>query len=401
MTPPNTVKNILKIIALGLLLHGSASVYACSKFDIKCKLKEAADKASNEAKTVGKDITKAANDAASKALEVEAKANGFANAAEAETASKAMGFASYAERMEKDSLDIAGKEYNTLKKDAVKAYATDLAAAQKAYVATQNSLKTMLKDGDSLLSFMKNQCTAGSVLSNFGKIAPYGAKMTKLSGDEKQALNRLLRALMRKNPIDAQTASDLKSIGTSIGMISQTGVSLVGNAFQSNWGIYVGPSGSYDGLGGGVSVGFNVDTFPQRNGKFNMAITISGGVSATLGTADAGPAGGLDLGLSWGPGSSQAASGLSYTFSGSAMGFNTGLSWSLPTPMISLLTGNPHNINVESLKSAAVQQVTSPFTSLCAGPGISAGITIPFEPQAAANGSFSAGYTQVVSKAQF
>ena len=162
MTPPNTVKNILKIIALGLLLHGSASVYACSKFDIKCKLKEAADKASNEAKTVGKDITKAANDAASTALEVEAKANGFANAAEAETASKAMGFASYAERMEKDSLDIAGKEYNTLKKDAVKAYATDLAAAQKAYVATQNSLKTMLKDGDSLLSFMKNQCTAGS-----------------------------------------------------------------------------------------------------------------------------------------------------------------------------------------------------------------------------------------------
>jgi hypothetical protein len=83
------------------------------------------------------------------------------------------------------------------------------------------------------------------------------------------------------------------------------------------------------------------------------------------------------------------------------MGFNTGMSWSLPTPMISLLTGNPHNINLESLKSAAVQQVTSPFTSLCAGPGISAGITIPFEPQAAANGSFSAGYTQVVSKAQF
>ena len=79
---------------------------------------------------------------------------------------------------------------------------------------------------------------------------------------------------MRKNPIDAQTASDLKAIGTSIGMITQNGVSLVGNAFQSNWGIYIGPSGSYDGLGGGVAVGFNVDTFPQQNGKFNMAITI-------------------------------------------------------------------------------------------------------------------------------
>jgi hypothetical protein len=394
-------RTLVSMAFLAILLLGSVEVYACSKFDIKCKVKEAADKASDEAKSVGRDVQHASDQASAAALDTEAKANGFAHAAEAETSSKAMGFASYAIRMEQESADISNNEYKSLKAAASKAYASDLAQAKNAYVATQNTLKTMLKDTDSLLSFMKKQCTAGSVLNNFGKITPYGTKLTKLSGDEKQALNRLLRALMRKNPIDAQTASDLKAIGTSIGMITQNGVSLVGNAFQSNWGIYIGPSGSYDGLGGGVAVGFNVDTFPQQNGKFNMAITISGGVSATLGTADAGPAGGLDFGLSWGPGSSQAANGLTYTFSGSAMGFNTGLSWALPTPMISLLTGHPHNINPETLKSAATQQVTAPFTSLCAGPGISAGITIPFEPQDAANGSFSAGYTQVVSKGQF
>ena len=178
-------RTLVYMAFLGILLAGSVEVYACSKFDIKCKVKEAADKASDEAKSVGRDVQHAADQASAAALDTEAKANGFAHAAEAETSSKAMGFASYAIRMEQESADISNNEYKSLKAAASKAYASDLAQAKNAYVATQNTLKTMLKDTDSLLSFMKKQCTAGSVLNNFGKIAPYGTKLTKLSGDEK------------------------------------------------------------------------------------------------------------------------------------------------------------------------------------------------------------------------
>jgi hypothetical protein len=280
-------------------------------------------------------------------------------------------------------------------------YKSGLSDAQTAYAQSQAGLKQFLSVSTNLLNYMKQQCESQGVQNNFGAITPYVKKFSSLSPASQSALIRIIRTITRGSPVDQQVAADMRVIGKEVGLISQNGVSLIGNAFQSNWGISIGASGGSNGLGGNTSIGFSIDTYPQSNGRYNMALTTSAGASATFGTADLGPGGSIDFSLGWGPGSSTGAEGTTWGVGGTVAGIDVALTWTVPGSLMQMfITGQPA-ITPQNLGMAILQGPMNQIKALCAGPGISAGVGVSVGAEAGPNISLNPGYTHVLKTWQF
>jgi len=209
-----------------------------------------------------------------------------------------------------------------------------------------------------------------------------------------------LRTLARGSNPDHQTATDMLDVGKALGMASNTGFALVGNAVKSNFSISLGGGGGWIG-GVNASVSFAMDTFPT-NGKHNMAVTVSSGIHVAAGTADLQPGASFGFALGWGPGSAAGAEGQTLTAGGDAGGVDVAAQWTLPPSLVQLLATDAarNDFNEDSLKNALTTTVTNSITTMCQAPGISAGVSIPSSANMG-NVTFSPGYTTVVWKGMF
>jgi len=343
---------------------------------------------------------KAKGYADSEILEVayaEALANDWKDLAAADTASVAIGFKNYAERMEEDSRAIV--EYNGLLRKAGENYGPEFREAANKYEAARKVLVPVILKTNSVANYVANTCKA-SATGSWGKITPFVNKATKFNPATQDAVFRLLRTLARGSNPDHQTATDMLDVGKALGMASNTGFALVGNAVKSNFSISLGGRGGWIG-GVNASVSFAMDTFPT-NGKHNMAVTVSSGIHVAAGTADLQPGASFGFALGWGPGSAAGAEGQTLTAGGDAGGVDVAAQWTLPPSLVQILATDAarNDFNEDSLKNALTTTVTNSITTMCQAPGISAGVSIPSSANMG-NVTFSPGYTTVVWKGAF
>ncbi len=323
-----------------------------------------------------------------------AKANTWANLAAADTASRAMGFKNYAERIARDSETVGRDQYEGLRNDALRNYTNGSNQAKNIYENGRSIVAPVINNPNSLANYVKGICL-GQATSNWGKITPFVNKALALSDDGKKALYRVLRTLGRGSTPDQQTAADMKAVGQALGMVTANGLALVGNAYQSNWGISLGASGGWV-AGVNSSVSFSMDTYPT-NGKYKMAVAVNSGVQVAAGVGILAPGATVGFGLGWGPGSSVGASGVTMTAGGAVGGVDVGAQWTFPQVLAEALVSDARrgSFSVESLQSALTGQIVSNIQAVCQAPGISAGVSIP-TPGNLGDVTFSPGYTHVV-----
>jgi vacuolar-type H+-ATPase subunit H len=323
-----------------------------------------------------------------------AKVKGWADLAAADAKSQAMGFKNYAERMAKDSAALSKGEFDKIRAQALASYSNALNDAKATYEDGRKALGPVIKTADSLANYVANTCSSQAT-SNWGKIKPYANKVTSLSGDAEQALNRVVRTIGRGSTPDEQTMRDMKTLGQSLGLITGNGLALVGNGYQSNFSISVGGSAGWV-ASLNTSVGFAMDTYPT-NGKYNMAVTVSTGVQVATGTSVLAPGASIGFGLGWGPGSATGAEGTTMTAGGSVGGIDVSASWTFQNDLAKALVNDAKTgkFNPAGLKKALTKQVTSVIETVCTVPGISAGVSFP-SSQNLGNVTYTPGYTHVI-----
>jgi hypothetical protein len=335
----------------------------------------------------------------------EAKANKWSSLVAADTASVAMGFKNYAERMEElsDAINygnVGGKaDYKALRQRLVVKYGPELQTASNKYDVARKNLVPAIRTANSLANYVANTCKT-SATGNWSKITPFVNKATKFDPVTQDAIVRLVRTLARGSNPDQQTATDMLDVGKALGMVSASGVALVGNVAKSNFSISLGSSAGWIG-GVNASVSFAMDTFPT-NGKYGMAVTISTGIQVAAGTADLQPGATFGFGLGWGPGSAADAEGQTLTAGGESGGVDVAAQWTLPPSLLQLIATDAakNDLNADSLKEALTSTVTDSIKTVCQVPGISAGVSLPASANMG-NVTFSPGYTTVVWKGAF
>ena len=323
-----------------------------------------------------------------------AKANTWANLAAADTAAAAMGFKNYAERMARDSETVGRDQYEGLRNDALRNYTNGSNQAKNIYENGRSAVAPVVKTANSVANYLTGVCVSQAT-SSWGKITPYASKAQALNEDGKKAVYRILRTLGRGSTPDQQTAADMKVVGQALGMVTGNGLALVGNAYQSNWGVSLGASGGWIG-GVNSSVSLSMDTFPT-NGKYKMAVAVNSGVQVAAGTGTLAPGASIGFGLGWGPGSSVDASGVTMTAGGALGGVDVSAQWTIPPSLAETMLNDARRgtFSLETLQAAATQQVRSNIETVCQLPGISAGVGMA-TPGNLGDLTFSPGYTHVV-----
>jgi len=323
-----------------------------------------------------------------------ASANKWANLAAADTASQAMGFKNYADRMAADSVAVGRNEYDGLRNDALRAYTNGANQAKSAYEDARSAVSPVINAANSVAKYVAGICVSQAT-SSWGKITPYVSKAQSLDDNGKKALYRVLRTLGRGSTPDQQTMADMKAVGVALGMVTGNGLALVGNGYQSNFGVSLGASGGWIG-GVNSSVSFSMDTFPT-NGKYKMAIAVNSGVQVAAGTGTLAPGASIGFGLGWGPGSSVDASGVTMTAGGAVGGIDVAAQWTIPPVLAEAMVNDAKrgSFSVDSLKSALTGQLIANVQAVCQAPGISAGVSLP-TPGNLGDVTFSPGYTKVV-----
>jgi hypothetical protein len=323
-----------------------------------------------------------------------ASANEWSNLVAADTASKAMGFTNYAARMAADSVTVGRDQYEGLRNSALQAYTSGSNTAKGLYESARSTVAPYQSTPRSFAQYFAQVCW-GPARQNLGQITPFVNRALALQGEPQRAVYRMLRTLGRGSTPDRQTLRDMKVIGQALGMVTANGLALVGNAYQSNWGISLGASGGWVG-GVNSSVSFSMDTYPT-NGQYKMAIAVNSGVQVAAGTGTLAPGASIGFGLGWGPGSSVDASGVTMTAGGALGGVDVSAQWTIPPSLAETMLNDARRgtFSLETLQAAATQQVRSNVETVCQLPGISAGVGMA-TPGNLGDLTFSPGYTHVV-----
>jgi hypothetical protein len=316
---------------------------------------------------------------------------GYANLAAADAEAKAKGFASYAERLAKDSAAFAAGELPALKRAMVNTYGQARSLGEQAYSKALPILMQAYGTGADLANYLTTQCKA-AFTSNAGKITPFARKINQFTAEQKKAVYRIVRSLARGDAPDTQTASDVRLVGSALGLVTANGFALVGNAAQSNFTLSVTFSGGWI-VGANESVGYSMDTFPP----YNMALTLSAGPQVVVGTGDVAPGADVEIGLSWGAGSSWGSQGLTQGISGSVEAFSVGTSWAIPEDLMMDIFRNTKDF-FSGHPSALTGFAKNAIDSICQIPSLSVAVGIGVGGSAGPNVGLSPGWTQVLWK---
>jgi hypothetical protein len=288
-----------------------------------------------------------------------------------------------------------------IRTSALKNYASAHAEASAKYEVARKNLVPVISQANSVANYVANTCKV-SATGNWGKITPFVTKATQFDPKTQKAVFRLLRTLARGSTPDRQTATDMLAVGQALGMLSTTGVALIGNAVRSNFSISVGASGGWvAGVNSSVSLAMNTYKvgLPQSAGVHEMAIAVSTGVQVAVGTSALAAGATVGFGLGWSPGSVTEAAGPTVTAGGELGGIDVAAQWFVPPSLQQVLANDAakKEFDVNSLKDALTPSVIGSITTMCQVPGISAGVSFPSSANLG-NVTFSPGYTHVVWK---
>jgi hypothetical protein len=301
--------------------------------------------------------------------------------------------------MAADSAAVGEPEFKKILTDAINNQQKSIRHISTAAGIAGHKLGPVVRVANSLANYVADTCLEPAK-SGWGKITPFVTKAKALDDTTKEALFRVLRTLGRGDNPDKQTAADMLALGKALGMVTENGLALVGNAYKSNFSISVGGSATWI-VGGNASVSFAMDTFPT-DGKYGLALAVNLGAQLAAGTADIAPGATVGFGLGWGPGSAAAASGVTQTVGGTLGGIDVAAQWSMPTDVVRALATDAARtgFDADSLKNTLTSNLTANIQTMCQAPGISAGVSIPV-PTNMGDITFSGGYTSVVWQGSF
>lgn len=298
----------------------------------------------------GADQTQKAADDAKKAADDEAK----------RVADEASKFAA-------SSANISTQEMNTLYSQAKSVYYATAAEVTNGY----NQAAAAVKAAWTAAIFALYDKAGKSALSKYNTQYKNMVKTANhLDKEGQDALNRVTRAIAAQK-IDDQVKKDMQLLASKIGVLSG-GANVPNNVQKSSFGIQMTTSGA-DGVGAEQTFGIIMNTF-MEDGRYKVGFTQSAGVSygAQIG-------GSTTVGIFWGPGSMDDATGpsvgLNYELENVEVGGAGGsvsLSWGIPS---GLLKG-----------SANVQDLIPGFS---ASLGVGGKVSL---------GTLSAGYTKLFGK---
>jgi hypothetical protein len=334
-----------------------------------------------------------------------AKLQGYANLAAADARAYSYGgYASLKARLIAESLPIVAADVAKLQT----AYNAGKASALTAYNAASPYLKVAVADGTKLWDLIGGACISSARSSGAAAKAtvnPSFQAMKKLTVADIGLLNQITRALLSGKAGDETLMAAMKQLGQSILILKP--VSNYANASSygaSTWGISVSSSAAWI-VGASQTYSFNMNTAPFSNGRYGYSIASVTGPTVVLGSSDAIPGFSFSVALSLGTGDSTLANqGISFATGVSAVPFSAEMGWVFPIPTMesvklafsavqtaerALVDATKHGASGKDLLNAAYKTghqgfdaamgpLQSTIGTLCAVPGISAGLGITF-----------------------
>jgi hypothetical protein len=352
---------LLLALFIGTLGFNAA---ACSRFNVPCKIREAAERVKNAAEDAANKARQEAEAAANAAKQeadraAAAAAQAAQAAAQAEAAAQAAAQAA-ANRVAQQGAAISSTEMRTIVSGAKGVYADSTGAMTNGYNMAVNKFKALL---NAALDAIWRAAGKAAVKNSGRFLLDMKHRAQNLDANGQAALNRVKRAIGSKN-IDEQARADMQVLTRAIVF---GGNDIASAVTHSSFGIQICDSVGAGNVGGETCYMMIMQTYLE-NGKFKVGLARSFGVAASPVPSDLGAE--STYGIFWGPGGIDDNTGASIGLALGVVleeGLEVGISWGIPTAI-----PDP---------SAVV-------------PGFSVSIGAGAKGEAA----LSAGYTQVLAK---
>jgi len=301
---------------------------ACSRFDIPCKIRDAANKVKQAAEDAANKAKQEA-DAAAAAAKAEADraaaaaAQAAAQAAQAEAAAQAAAQAA-ANKLAQQGAAISSTEMKTIVNGAKNVYSDSTGAMTNGYNTAISKFKALL---NAALDAIWRAAGKAAVNKNSQLILDMKHRAQNLDATAQAALNRVKRAIGAKN-IDEQARADMQVLTKAIVF---GGNDIASAVSHSSFGIQICDSVGAGNVGGETCYLMIMQTYLE-NGKFKVGLARSFGVAASPVPSDLGAE--STFGIFWGPGGIDDNTGASIGLALGVVleeGLEIGISWGIPT----------------------------------------------------------------------
>jgi hypothetical protein len=307
---PSAGKHCAGLVIAMAAMFAMSNAYACKKYDVICKAKDAAKKAAEDAQ-------RAADQAA-------ADAKAAADKAAAEAAAAAKAAADQAAAVAAQGAAISSSEMKSIVANAKNVYADSTGAMTAGYNAAVNKCKAWI---NAALEAIWRAAGKSFVKSNSAFILDMKHRAQNLDADGQAALNRVKRAIGAKR-IDDQARADMQLLTSKI---AYAGKDIGSSVKNSSFGIQICDSGGAGNVGGEGCYMMIMQTYLE-NGKYKVGLARSVGVAASPVPSDVGVE--STFGIFWGPGGIDANNGPSMGLGLGVVldeGLEVGVSWGVPT----------------------------------------------------------------------
>jgi hypothetical protein len=315
------------LLALFIGTLGSNAV-ACSRFNVACKIREAADRvkhaaedAANKARQEAEAAANAAKQEADRAAAAAAQA--AQAAAQAEAAAQAAATAA-ANRVAQQGSAISSTEMRNIVSGAKGVYADSTGAMTNGYNMAVNKFKALL---NAALDAIWRAAGKAAVKNSGRFLLDMKHRAQNLDANGQAALNRIKRAIGSKN-IDEQARADMQVLTRAIVF---GGNDIASAVTHSSFGIQICDSVGAGNVGGETCYMMIMQTYLE-NGKFKVGLARSFGVAASPVPSDLGAE--STYGIFWGPGGIDDNTGASIGLALGVVleeGLEVGISWGIPT----------------------------------------------------------------------
>jgi hypothetical protein len=316
---------LLLALFIGTLGFNAA---ACSRFNVPCKIREAAERVKNAAEDAANKARQEAEAAANAAKQeadraAAAAAQAAQAAAQAEAAAQAAAQAA-ANRVAQQGAAISSTEMRTIVSGAKGVYADSTGAMTNGYNMAVNKFKALL---NAALDAIWRAAGKAAVKNSGRFLLDMKHRAQNLDANGQAALNRVKRAIGSKN-IDEQARADMQVLTRAIVF---GGNDIASAVTHSSFGIQICDSVGAGYVGGETCYIMIMQTYLE-NGKFKVGLARSFGVAASPAPSDLGAE--STFGIFWGPGGIDDNTGASIGLALGVVleeGLEVGISWGIPT----------------------------------------------------------------------
>jgi hypothetical protein len=316
---------LLLALFIGTLGFNAA---ACSRFNVPCKIREAAERVKNAAEDAANKARQEAEAAANAAKQeadraAAAAAQAAQAAAQAEAAAQAAAQAA-ANRVAQQGSAISSTEMRNIVSGAKGVYADSTGAMTNGYNMAVNKFKALL---NAALDAIWRAAGKAAVKNSGRFLLDMKHRAQNLDANGQAALNRIKRAIGSKN-IDEQARADMQVLTRAIVF---GGNDIASAVTHSSFGIQICDSVGAGNVGGETCYMMIMQTYLE-NGKFKVGLARSFGVAASPVPSDLGAE--STYGIFWGPGGIDDNTGASIGLALGVVleeGLEVGISWGIPT----------------------------------------------------------------------